>query len=97
MCNGVDELNWLKVEDHILEGFRCSPTVYTKPEWRNGSPSWTEEEIGPRTEMQQEREDNQNVNTVLSFVKNGKQPEFSVLQYLWVIYITMSWFQGGTS
>ena len=57
---------------------------------QNSSPSWTQKEKGTKNDMQKAQEDDQSLSTVLSWVKNGKQPQCSVVQgqsrSIWVLW-----------
>ena len=93
LSTGLDKLNWLKVKGIITDAFLNSPikiTVYTQPQQQNSSPSGTQKQTGTKNDMQQAQEDDQSLSTVLSLVKNGKQPHRSVLQGqsrdIWVLW-----------
>ena len=90
---GLDKLNWLKVKGIITDVFHKSlikVTVYTQPQQQNSCLSGTRKEKSTKNEMQQAQEDDQNLSTVLSWVKNGKKPHRSVLQGqsrdVWVLW-----------
>ena len=91
LSTGFDKLNWLKVKGIIKDVFQNSPievTVYTQQ--LNSCPSGTQKEKGTKNDMQQAEGDDQSLSTVLSWVKNGKQPHRSVLQGqsrdIWVLW-----------
>ena len=93
LSTGLDKLNWLKVKGIITNVFQktlIKVTVYTQPQQQNSSPSGTRKEKGTKNDMQQAQEDDQSLSTVLSWVKNGKQPHRSVLQGqsrdVWVLW-----------
>ena len=93
LSTGLDKLNLLEVKGIITDNFHKSPikvTVYTQPQQENSSPSRTRKEKGTQIDMQQVQEDDQSLSTVLSWVKNGKQPYRSVLQGqsrdVWVLW-----------
>ena len=83
LSTGLDKLNWLKVKRIITDVFHNSPievTVHTQPQQQKSSPSGTQKGKGAKNDMQQAQEDDQSLSTVLSWIKNGKQPHRSVLQ-----------------
>ena len=57
-----------------------SSKVKFKPQQQNSSPSGTQKENIRKNDMQQAQVDDQGLSTVLSLVKNGKQPLRSVLR-----------------
>ena len=93
LSTGLDKLNWLKVKGIITDVFHKSlikVTVYTQPQQQNSSLSGTRKEKVTKDDIQQAQEDDPSLSTVLSWIKNGKQPHRSVLQGqsrdVWVLW-----------
>ena len=83
LSTGLHKLNLLKIRGIIADIFHDSPievAVYTQPQQQTSSPSGTPREQRTKNDMQQAQEEDQSLSTVLSWVKNGKQPHRSVIQ-----------------
>ena len=91
LSTGLDKLKWLKIKGIIRDVFHQSHIkvmVYRQPQQQNSSLGGTQKKR-TKNDLQQAQEVNQRLNTVPSWVKNGKQSLRSVLRgqsrEIWVL------------